>query len=104
MHIELLRTGEYSCVEIRSNKEAPALPPFGPQTTFRPVLPSWDAIKESSGLEWLIAVQIIRTMGGTVLSDGPPAAARHYRICLPLLGDHASSQGPSLSVSRPASS
>ena len=84
LHIELRRTGEYRCLEIRSHQEAPALPPCGPPTTFRPMLPRWDAIKESSGLEWLIATRLIYRMGGTVLSDAPPAAARHYRICLPL--------------------
>jgi two-component system, OmpR family, sensor kinase len=77
VQIELRRTGKYRGVEIRSHQEAPALPPCGPPTTFRPVLPSWDAIKESSGLAWLIATRLIYRMGGTVLSDGPPAAASH---------------------------
>ena len=102
VHIELLRTGEHSCVEIRSNKEAPALPPFGPQTTLNPVIPSLDAIKESNGLEWLIATRLIYSMGGTVLADGPLPLAGHCRICLPLAG-LAPPQNVAASVSRPAS-
>ena len=102
VHIKLLRTGEHSCVEIRSHKGAPALPPCGPQTTLNPVIPGLDALKESSGLEWLIATRLIYGMGGTVLADGPLPRAGHCRICLPLAG-LAPPQNVAASVSRPAS-
>jgi len=103
VHIELLRAGEQGCLEVRTDGAADALRASRRRVELYPVAPAFDAIKESTSLEWLIATRLIYSMGGTVLSDGPPAAARHYRICLPL-GDHASPQGPSVSVSRPASS
>ena len=89
VHIELLRTGEQGCLEVRTEGAAEPLRASQRRVALYPVAPAWDAIKESTSLEWLIATRLIYSMDGTVLSDGAPAAARHYRICLPLLGDHA---------------
>jgi len=102
VQIELLRAGEQACLEVRTDGAADALRASGWRVELYPVAPAFDAVKESTSLEWLIAVQIIRTMGGTILSDGPPASAHYYRIYLPL-GDHASPQGPSVSGVRPTS-
>jgi len=102
VQIEPLRAGNQGCLEVRTDAAADAPRASGWQVELYPVAPAFDAIKESTGLEWLIAVQIIRHMGGTVLSDGPPAAARYFRICLPL-GQQASLERPSVGGARPAS-
>jgi C4-dicarboxylate-specific signal transduction histidine kinase len=80
VQVDLLRAGRKGCLEIHTD----ALRSCGSRIEFCPVVLPYDAVKESTSLEWFIAIQIIRTIGGTVLSDGAPAAARHFRIYLPL--------------------
>jgi K+-sensing histidine kinase KdpD len=93
IQIEILRAGDQGCLEVRTDSTTDVHRAPGWQVEFQPVAPAFDGVKESTSLEWLIAVQIIRSVGGTVLSGGPPAAAHHYRVCLPL-GDQVSPQGP----------
>jgi hypothetical protein len=100
VQIELLRAGEQGCLEVRTDNATDALRASRCRVKLCPVAPAFDAIKECASLEWLIAVQIIRDMGGTILSDGPLAAARHYRVCLPP-DHHAGPQGPSADTAKP---
>jgi signal transduction histidine kinase len=84
VQIEILQAGEHGCLEVRTYSATGALHAADSRVEFYPLILTFDALKESTGLEWLIAIQIIRNMGGTILSDGPPAAAQHFRIYLPL--------------------